>query len=510
MNTIADSTLPVVHDATKRAPAWRDLFAWEWRHIARSRVFWCVTALVVAAFCTGAGAGGSLQRAQHVAQQAQATDDAAWMHEIARRAHDYARPAAEPAPYWQDPTDVAGLSRYQLRQHAWKPVLPLAALSVGASDLATSRWPVKLDTPFGVEPAYDFEPPRGLAIGRFDLGFAIVAILPVAVIALAGLLGTVERDRGMLRLVASLPVSPLAWLSARAAALAAWLLPMLAVALTAALLVGGADLAAAWPEWLAAIALVTAYALFWLALAFAVLAAWPGAAGAIGSLLTLWLVVSLALPMLGRVVADVALPAPSRVLYVDAQRRVDDAITASRDVLVADAFRARPDLAAQAGRAADIDYATRQTFLVPVVEARMAPSQERIAANREAREPWSTIVGHVAPSLGLEAALATLAGTDTARQRDYERQVRAYQLQLRNFFWPRVQREIVQPTPRPAGSYARLNFTDYAAIPAFAPAAEPARERVRAVLPFAAWLMAAAALLVLFAARRLRGWPEDP
>lgn len=509
MSAAAESTLSEIHNAADRAVGWRDLFAWELRRVGRNRLFWCVTALVAIALCIGAIAGGALQRAQRDAQRQQAADDAAWMREVAQRAHDYARPAAQPAPYWQDPTDVAGFSRYQLRQHAYKPVLPLAVLAVGTSDLAPSRWPVKLDTPFGVEPTYDFEAPRGLALGRFDLGFAIVAVLPVAVIALAGLLGTFERDRGMLRLIAAQPVSPLAWLSARLLALTAWLLPALAVALTLALVAGGADLAVAWPEWLASLALVGAYALFWLALAGVVLAAWPGAAGAIGTLLSLWLVLSLAVPMLGRFAADAWLPAPSRVLYVDAQRRVDDEIAASRDALVADAFRARPELAAHVDRVATIDYATRQSLLAPVVQARMTPWHERVERNRAARADFSTAFGYLAPPLGVEAALATLAGTDDARQRDLERQVRAYQQQLRDFFWPRVQREIATPTPRPAGSYARLNFTGYAAIPAFAAAPEPAGARVRAVLPLAAWLIAVAAALVLIAARRLRRWPTE-
>ncbi|MGO4781721.1 hypothetical protein AB4084_40165, partial [Lysobacter sp. 2RAB21] len=82
----------------------------------------------------------------------------------------YAEPAPASVPYWQDPTDIAGFSRYFLRAHSYKPNLPLSPLAVGGSDLMPSRLPVKLETPFGVEPAYDFENPRGLGLGRFDLG----------------------------------------------------------------------------------------------------------------------------------------------------------------------------------------------------------------------------------------------------------------------------------------------------------------------------------------------------
>lgn len=508
MSAVAESALALPH-ALAGGTGWADLLRWELRRIARSALFWCVITLIALAFCAGAVSGGALQRAQQAAQQAQIDADAAWMQQVQQRARDYARPAAQPAPYWQDPTDLAGFSRYQLRQHAYKPVLPLAALSTGLGDLAPSRWPVKLETLFGVAPVYDFEPPRGLALGRFDLGHAIVAVLPVALIALTGLLGTFERDRGMLRLIAAQPVAPRAWLSARLLALAAWLLPLLALITTVSLLLGGADLAAGWREWLAALLLVSVYATFWLALAGVVLAGWPGAAAALGVLLSAWLMFSLAVPLLGRLAADGVAPLPSRTHYVDAQRQAEDAIAAERDTLIAQVFRARPELAAHLARIPAIDFATRQSFLVPLLEARLAPWQQRFDAARERREAWSAAAGFVAPPLGLETALATLAGSGAARQRAYEDQVRAYQQQLRDFFWPQVQAQIAAPTPRPAGSYARLNFTDYAAIPTFAATPEPAAARVRAVLPFAAWLALLTGLLAGIAARHLRRWPED-
>lgn len=507
--TAAENTLDAMRPAATRPVGGFDLYAVELSRLGRSALVWTMLALIAAMFVAGAFSGGALERAQRAAQAQQARDDAAWATDVAQRARDYARPAEQPAPYWQDPTDVAGFSRYQLRVHAIKPVLPLASLAVGTSDLAPTRWPVKLETPFGVEPTYDFEAPRGLALGRFDLGFAIATLLPVALVVLAGLVATFERDRGMLRLVAAQPVQPRTWLAARLAALATWTLPAIAASLTLALVVAGADLTAAWPEFLAAQALVAAYALFWLALAFCVLAAWPGAAVATGALVGVWLVVALALPIAGRLALDIIVPTPSRVDYVDAQRQVDAAIAADRDALVAQAFRAQPALAAHVDRAGSIDYATRLTFLTPIVEARLAPWQLSITAARDARDTASNALGVVSPTLGMTAALATLAGNDTARQRRYESEVRAYQQRLRAWFWPRVQAQIAAPTPRPAGSYARMNFTEQASIPAYAAPDEPAAARVAAVLPLIAWFVVLAGVLAALALRRLARWPAD-
>ncbi|RDZ26095.1 hypothetical protein [Lysobacter silvisoli] len=171
------------------APGFFALLRWELRQVGRSRLLWLVLGLLALAMLWGADSGAALHRAQDAAIAQARAADRAWLEQTRERARGYAQPAAEPLPYWQDPTDVAGYSRYFLRAQAYKPNLPSSPLAVGASDLLPTRLPVKLETPFGVEPVYDFEPPRSLGLGRFDLGFVLAYLLPVATILLAALLG---------------------------------------------------------------------------------------------------------------------------------------------------------------------------------------------------------------------------------------------------------------------------------------------------------------------------------
>lgn len=485
------------------------LLAWELRHIGRQRLLWMVLLLLGMAMLWGAYSGASLHRAQTAAIARSHAADAAWTAQIRERARRYAEPAESPVPYWQDPTDLAGFSRYFLRAQSDKPHLPLSPLAVGISDLMPSRLPVKLETPFGAEPAYDFENPRGLGLGRFDLGFVLIYLLPVATILLIGLLSTFERDHGMLRLIAAQRVGPRAWLGARVAAIFAWLAPATLALLLLSLLFAGVDATAAMPELFASAALVVAYLSFWAALGFVVVSAWPSAAGAISLMGALWAALVIGLPLLGSAWAERLGDAPTPVAYVDAQRRANDAIGSERDAIVTAMFRARADLAAATDRVAKIDYATRMTFLAPELERRLAPLRERQLAARAARERVSGWAGYVSPSLGLEQALSVLAGTDSDRHRRFEEQTRAYQLRLRDWFYPRIQREIATPTPRPPNSYGRMNFAEYDAIPIYLGAELPASARVAATLPFAAWLLLLAALLTGVALRRLRRWPTE-
>ncbi|MET4730240.1 ABC-2 type transport system permease protein [Lysobacter enzymogenes] len=493
-----------------RSAGFAELLRWELRHIGRSRLLWTVLGLLFAAMLWGAHSGAALHRGQDRAIERSRASDLAWTQQILERARRYAEPAAEPVPYWQDPTDIAGFSRYFLRAHSYKPNLPLSALAVGGSDLTPTRLPVKLETPFGVEPAYDFENPRALGLGRFDLGFVLVYLLPVAVIVLIGLLATFERDHGMLRLIAAQRVGPRAWLGARIAAIFAWLAPAALLGLAISLFSAGADLGAAVPELIASAALVVAYLAFWAALGFVVVSAWPGAAGAISLMSAVWAVLAIGLPLLGSGVAARLGDAPTPIAYVDAQRRANDAIAGERDALLTRDFRARADLSAALDKIGGLDYATRLSFLAPELERRLQPLRDRQESARSVRERWSQWAGFVAPPLGMEQALARLAGTDAERHRRFEHQTAAYQRQLRDWFYPRIQRQIAAPTPRPrADSYGRMNFFEFDAIPAYAWNEAPAWSRVTGALPTALWLALLAAALGGWALRRLRQWPAE-
>lgn len=499
------ASTPAPADRARLAALWR----WECAALARSALLWSLLATLALAMAFGARSGAALHAAQSAAQADAVRDDAAWMARLLAQIRRDDRQADEPLPYWQDPTDVGGFSRYMLRVQAAKPHLPASPLAVGQSDLLPSRVPVKLETPFGVEPGYDIEPPRALALGRFDLGFVLGQLLPLALLLLVALATTFERDHGMLRMIAAQPVSARTWLGARLLALATWTLPALALALPLALWSAGVPLAAALPELLAAVALTVAYAAFWLAAGGVVVAALPRASGALLSSVALWAGLCLGAPVALAAGASLLAPAPSRMAYIDAQRRATDAVQAERAALIRAAFAADPRLAAHVEKAGALDYATRLYFLAPTIEARLAAPQAAFQAHAARQARWSAYAGYAVPALGMDRALSTLAGTDAERHRRYERAVRDYQGALRDFFGTRIRGEIAHPTPRGERAYLRKNFDDHRAIPAFSMREAPAAARVATALGTAAWFCLLAGALVVFASRRLRRWPEE-
>jgi ABC-2 type transport system permease protein len=312
-----------------------------------------------------------------------------------------------------------------------------------------------------------------------------------------------------LRLVAAQSAGPSLWLGARAAAILAWSLPAVLLAVVVALGVAGVSFTSAWPELIAALLLIAAYMLLWTGIATLVLSRLPGAASALGALTAIWTVLAIGLPLLGAILISALSPPPSGVAHVDIRRRTVDEIEAERDAILKRAIAARPDPSAAQNRIDDMDYATKLTFLAPETEKRLAPFHRTVTAHADQQAGIAAFAAYLAPPLGLETALATLAGTDSGRHRAFEVQTRAYQLRLRGILYPLVQKEIADPTPlsEPA-TRGRFNLTERD-LPAFAMREEPSATRVVAALPLAVWLLLLGGMLTALGLRRADNWPRE-
>lgn len=494
-------------------PRFADLYRWDVRQVGRSPLLWTVLLILTASFVWGALNTAAFHRAQTAAHLRLAAREAAHDADLQRRVAAYRAPVtldAPAIPYWQDPTSVSGFSQYQVFRHAVKPHLPLFPLATGVSDLAPSWRVVKLNTVAGADEPYDFENPRGLALGRFDLGFALTYLLPIGLTLIFVLLVTFERDHGMLRLAAAQATSPRRWVSARIAAILSWVLPAVLLALLISLALAGVSFAAARSELFAAVLLVLCYVLFWAGIATLVLSRLPSASGGVMTLAAIWMLLTLGLPIAGAALVSGLDPAPSSSGRIDLYRRTTDAVEADRKAILEQAFASRADLRNAADQIGKLDYATRLSFLVPEIERRMTPLHAAVRAHDGRQSRVADLAGYAIPPLGFGAGLARLAGTDRARQRAFDDAARDYQLRLRDYFYPLIQREIGQPSPMldPARR-GRFNFAGQNEIPAFEFAAEPASARTEAVLPLALWLAAVGTALAALGLLRANRWPTE-
>lgn len=477
------------------------LFAADLRRIARSPLLWVVQVLLLASFLWGAFGTARFHHEQTADQARTVQAEAAWLKEVKGRIGRYITPAPPGTPMpptWQDPTDLAGFARFLLFAHSMKPHLPLSPLSIGASELSPTIIDIKLNRPFVGDPTYDLLNPRALKTGIFDLSFALTYLAPLAVLLLFGLLGTVERDRGILPMIAAHPLPARRWLGARNMALFVWTAVPVLLSLILTLAVVGVPILTAGVA-IAAL-LVLAWLVFWTGLAALTLSRFPSAATATGQLVGLWFALTIGLPLVAGLVETAIDPAPSRALYVNALRHAGESVERDHEAIIVAGLKSEPAFRHVARK--DVNDLATFSFTVPETERRLAPTFNAIQAHRRDAVARANVLGFMMPPLGLSTALAGLAGTDEAAQLRFEDRARAFQMRLRDDLYGRARTLLLHPTAYdPVRARGQMNYLAFDELPHDPPVIEPSR--LSYALAMATWLMVLG--LSLFAATAWRG-----
>jgi ABC-2 type transport system permease protein len=350
--------------------------------------------------------------------------------------------AEQPAPrgWWNNPSDVRGFAHYLMVTHATKPPTPLAPLALGQSDLLPYYFKVSARTSLASLTAYEIENPHRLLLGRFDLAFALITLLPLVVAALGYNVLAADRERGTLALLVAQPVSLArliaARLALRIAALALVVIPTLSVGLA----LGGFAFTA--PGAFRALALwslvVVAYTAFWFALTTLVAVRARSSASAALSLGGAWLVLVVVLPWSLNLAATHLHPLPSRLEFIGTQRDAADAAEAKRSDLLGRYLHDHPEFAPADGKPAQAGSAAIGVAANALVEASLLPVQARfdgqLARQQALIDRWQWL----SPAILTQQAFNDLAGASRTRHTAFLVQTADYLAALRRYFNPAI------------------------------------------------------------------------
>ena len=313
---------------------------------------------------------------------------------------------------------------------------PLAALAVGQGDLLPYYYDVSIYTnESSFQQNGEVENPLNLMVGRFDLAFVTVYLLPLLVLALSFNVLSEEREQGTLALTLSQPVSARAVVGAKLAFRALLVVGLAAgVSLLGILATGGFAASGRVLLWCAT---VTLYALFWFALAAWFNSLRRSSAWNATVLVGAWLVLVVVLPAAINIAAGLLHPLPSRVEMITAQREASNDAVNRRSELLARYLEDHPEMASgvvaeEPGLGALAWAATdavngRLEQVTAVHDARRA---EQLALIRRYR--------FLSPALLAQGVLMDAAGTGDARFARFQSQVRDFAEQWRQFFVPAI------------------------------------------------------------------------
>lgn len=452
--------------------------AHEARQLFRDRVGLAALVVLTGALAGGLVTGFSLQRKQETVR--------AGVQEANDRHFRLMRAQLEAVAAGRKPEGFFSANRVTaLRYSVPRPVSPLTPLSVGLSEYLPGSAQVGLfSSPYSQFQAAAIDNPQNQHIGRFDLAFVLVYILPLLLVVLTHNLLSVERERGTLPLLLNQPAGLFRILLSKA------LVPYLLLAVPAAVVPVIAMLAlssgtAAHTLNLVFFGVLTlGYALFWVALAIAVnLLGLRSSANAL-LLGSLWLAFVLVLPATLQVALDAFYPLPSRLELVSRARVAEVENGKKRKEITDRFYQDHPELVPEGGKENRI-LAFYATFLE--TEKATQGVHAQFDQQLSAQQAWVRRLQFLSPAVVFREGLAAAAGTGTDSFADFRVRIQRFQAQVKDFVLPRV----VQARD--------LTLADYQQAPVF-----KAGGAEGAALPWAglAGLLLPSALLLLWAWRR--------
>lgn len=406
----------------------------EWRELAADATTWIVAGVFAAAIGYGVWNG-----ARAVAFQQQALSDAAAEEStrfagISAQLASLKQPGAQVSAFAdpRNPSNFGG--RYGLR-YAMLPPGPLAALSIGQSDLLPYYFKISTDARENIVSASEIENPSRLLAGRFDLSFVVIFLYPLLILALTYNMLSAEKEQGTLAMALSQPIAVRTLLAGKVGLRSAVVMGTIVAFSIAALMLSGTTFAdgngVRLLLWVAAVAV---YGLFWFALAVAVASAgWNSTTNAT-ILATAWLVLVVMTPSLFNLVVTSIYPVPSRVEMVQAMREAADEANKGGSQALARYYEDHPELATGDPAQAMNDFNIVRVAVNDDVERRVRPVVNRYEAQIAAQQRALDRLRYLSPAILMQSALNDVAGTGTDRHRHFLAQVDAFHAGWRTHF----------------------------------------------------------------------------
>jgi ABC-2 type transport system permease protein len=473
---------------------WRTLLQHEWRMLRAGTTARLMLLLYLSACAVGLWSG---TRWTH--NRAEAID-------TARRADDGQRDrwlrfvdtvtTPPDGPFARDPRMPMFVAGTNAGTIAGLDLLPLAALSVGQSDLLPTQHRIAIGTRESVLGVTEVENPANLLTGRFDLAFVLVALLPLVILALSYNMVSGEQEDGTLALALAQPISMRSLLLSKVLVRA-----LLIVGLTIGTVVVGAlvsrtsmtagdDLARL--VWWCAVAVI--YAMFWFGLAMVMTLKVRSSAASAMMLAATWLAITVVVPSLTNTVAQTVHPAPSRVALIGAMRSATNEANAASDKVLAKFAFDHPEMRPDTGAIDMRNFWNVSLSVTDTVEKQLAPFYTAFDAQAAEQQALVRRAALASPAMLVQQAFETMSGTNPERWMAFRAQVVDFHRQWQSYFAAKQLKG------------ASLTRNELAALPRFRFMEPGFSATMRQVAPMIGYLVLLTALIWVVALRAARSY----
>jgi ABC-2 type transport system permease protein len=310
---------------------------------------------------------------------------------------------------------------------SYLPPAPLADFAIGQSDLLPSVGAVSLwDPDIRLFSRYEFDDPVSLALGAFDLGQAILFVLPLLLIVLSFDVLSAERDanRLLLTLAQGTSIRSLFWWRLLIRTVVALVLTFVVALLVLVLHGGTTPLAERLPFFALWALSALLYGAFWIAVIGFVASRNKSGEGNVIRLLLAWAGLTLILPAIVTSAAEAIYPAPSRPAYLAKARAVEIATELAESHIAGRFIVDHPEMVVD--EASEMPAYVRTAFLVTsAIDEATRPVLEAFETAASLRDETLNVLRYVSPTIIVHGLFSDIAGASSARHRRYMAQARA-------------------------------------------------------------------------------------
>lgn len=442
----------------------KQIYLHEARRMWRDKSLIIVVLLMLCAALFASYNGARHARLRLAANNVALADDARVFTELQQEAREIESGRKEVPPFG-GAIKSAAIGLFYPRTAALSPA-SFAFSSIGQSDVYPSFFKVSGRRSDSFMDAQELENPTNLLIGRFDLAFVVVYLVPLFAFALAYNSLAGEKESGTLQLLLAQGVSLRSLLIGKTLARASVILAPLIVAALFMMLwyeVGSDTTFLISPllKFTAWCGIVVLYTLFWLAIAALVNLYGASSASNAVTLAAVWIGFVMLCPTFINLAAGAIHPVPSRLELINVSRDVQEQTRVPVQLLEA-YYREHPEARPANKDLTKYDFPFYYTAIQREQHLRLAPLMQRYETALAAQQNLVRWASLLSPSLVAQESLNDLAGTGYARHRRFIEGVTAYHQAHRDFFEPRAFRD------------ASLSSDDYNNMPRFTFAEETA------------------------------------
>lgn len=401
----------------------RILFYYEWLHFKAEKSLLIFTLLLL--LC---GFYGIFSGTKEIGKQMQKIEG---LHAI------YEENISELKTRYPDGADAGDIGYYH---SAFAKNIPdsWAALAIGQRDVNPGYLKIRL---LAVQnQLYNSENtnPDKLAAGSFDLSFVFIFLLPLFIIAISFNVLSAEKEKGTLSLLLSQPLSLITLFTAKLLFRFVLVLSLILVLTLAGLLWSQATPDQRVWLWLSAIIL---YSLFWLGVVFCIAALKKSSAFNAISLLGIWLIITIILPVTINVYAEVSRPVNEGLqLSLQQREEVHAGWDRPKEETMKRFFQHYPQFSNTSSVAGTFKWKWYFAFQ-ELGDRSVEKLYHSYTSKLMARQDFSSALSRMSVSATMQEILNGIAGTNLQQHLAFIESTRAYHDKLKAFYYPFLYRD---------------------------------------------------------------------